>query len=355
MAAGAAEARLRTLASLISLASVVANLLRSAAFRRSFSSVFHPRSHPIRFALLALATALNIKSMPFSWTFRFFRICWYQIYFHRSRLPPPTARVTPHNENPSMETKLFLPILTTSMYTPLLECDYFGHKSNSAYFADLDMARTQLVSVLLRRGFIDSRFGFDGHIIAMGAVSCHFRRELKPYARFDIWTRLLSWDHKWMYLVSHMVKPGVVMPDSWVLQPWKKASSRAKKDLTETEWKNAIYATSISKYVVKKGRITVPPEQVLKNSDRLPPPPEKGTQDIEKPGWTWDLVEKERQRGLQVAEKFGALDNPLHNEFFPWGSATAVEVHTKSRSDGATQTIKLPAVEVLGQFRDPIL
>lgn len=242
------------------------------------------------------------------------------------------------------------------MYTPLLECDYNGHKSNSTYFTDLDMARTQLVSCLLRKGIRASVFGSDGHMIAMGGISCHFRREIMPYARFDIWTRLLSWDRKWLYIVSHLVKPGVVIPDDWVLQPWRTSTGKAKKEVREAEWKNIIYATSISKYVVKRGRMTIPPEQVLKDSDLLPPQPEEGPEKTQDPQWTWDLVEKERIRGLQIAEKFGALDTPgLHDEFFPWGVGDTINAESRLEGDSASQTIRLPYVEVLGQYKDLFL
>lgn len=98
--------------------------------------------------------------------------------------------------------------------------------------------------------------------------------------------------------------------------------------------KKAIYATSISKYVVKNGRITVPPEIALERSDLLPPrsqstDKENGTANgvvptAEDSGdlspftrdeleWTWEGVEAERLRTLKFAEMFAGLDG-LHEE-----------------------------------------
>lgn len=378
MVSAALYARMRTVAALVSLASVFATLTSSSDLRRALASLFHPSRHPVRLTTLIAAILLNIKSMPLAWSFRFFRIMIYQLYFQRKPLPPPSKQPRPtkqingntpqpkeHDTLLSSAGALFLPMLTTSMYTPLLETDYNGHKSNSTYFADLDMARTQLVSCLLRKGIRQSGVGSDGHIIAMGAVSCHFKREIKPYARFDIWTRVLSWDRKWMYIISHMVRPGAVQPDGWALQPWKKGiTGKGKGDDAEQdrgEWQKAICATSISKYVVKKGRMTVSPEYVLNHSDLLPPAPSDEERRDATAVWTWDLVEQERKRGLTVAEKFGALDAPggLHDEFpvaFGKGhcDGKVLGVSNDEMSSG-TELAKRGKIEVLGEFRDLVL
>lgn len=174
-------------------------------------------------------------------------------------------------------------------------------------------------------------------MIALGAVSCHFKKEIKPYERFEIWTRILTWDKKWVYVISHMVKDGVVMPDEYALQPYEsklaalrkakksKRSGKGAEGATEAEkraeWKKAIFATSISKYVVKKGRLTISPEVVFQNSDLLPPKPDDAEAAAkvaaEMPHWTWERVEEERLRGLEIANHFAALDaeGGLHDEF----------------------------------------
>ena len=192
-------------------------------------------------------------------------------------------------------------------------------------------------------------------LIALGGNSCHYHREIPSYKRYEIWTRVLSWDRKWIYVVSHFVEAGAFKPRRYVLQPWKgKPSIAVNEDspradrMTEeerTKMRRKIYASSISKYVVKKGRLTIPPELVLQRSEMLPsrPPgapstfftttselPEAqvgssastgmGASDLLEESlfpsdatgaeeeWTWERVEKERQKGLKLSQLFDGLD-----------------------------------------------
>lgn len=275
--------------------------------------------------------------------------------------------------NPITRPYLFKPLITSS-YNSILDCDYNFHKSNSTYFADLDVARAHYVGCLLKtslarlnRGDLtnlpDEAKSIKGtYIVALGGVACVFRKEIKPFERFEIWTRLLSWDNKWIYIISHIVRKGSKKPSGYVLQPWKKGSRKTatqefaaegEKDMTK-----AIFASSISKYVVKKGRLTIAPEIILQRSDLLPPKPanlpappvvtdspatNQGTpatgsspenlaaqvaatlgskaesmtdvgNTTQDEGMTWDQVEQERLRGLEIAQHFDGL-TALHGEF----------------------------------------
>ena len=202
--------------------------------------------------------------------------------------------------------------------------------------------------------------------VRLGGVSCQFRKEIKPYEKFEVWTRVLCWDRKWLYLICHFVKPGVVRPKSYMLQPWRK-EREPKKDHgaenNESAKRNAapsphpaIFATGIAKYVCKKGRLTIAPERVLQASKLLPPKPAdhdtppaistptpestsntaavasivdqltpgnaedvvvaslKAGVESESVEWTWEKVEAERKRGMKIAEMWGALDG-LNVEF----------------------------------------
>ncbi|KAL9024478.1 MAG: hypothetical protein Q9196_006490 [Gyalolechia fulgens] len=121
-----------------------------------------------------------------------------------------------------------------------------------------------------------------------------------------------------------------------------------------------MFATGIAKYVCKRGRITVPPERVLQASGLLPPKPiDRGTpptttdspagavegdsipmgaasaakaQDMtssaaedlidaalsvkptEVGEWDWESVERERQRGMRIAEAWSRTEE-LGEEF----------------------------------------
>ena len=339
----------------------------------------------------------------------------YHIWFQPTPCPP----------------KALFKFIITRSHAPLWETDYNLHKSNSTYFTDADVARSHLVSAILQRGIrgvgkregeestgwslstaarrqvkkkelgaiaplgtsgVDTAGGTSSTpklarnmteeefmavatqpgnlLIALGSVACFFHREVVPYKQYEIWTRLLTWDRKWMYIVSYFVEAGAFKPEEFFLQPWKKAkTTRMSIDSETTEEKRKrihgkVLATSLATYVVKKGRLTIPPEVVLQRSDMLPekppgapssfyvPPKPTTTPNSETNGsvsppelsshaetmtagsfdsileeslfpetsaeddgeWTWEKMEKERQRGLKFAQAFDGL-NVLREEF----------------------------------------
>jgi hypothetical protein len=65
--------------------------------------------------------------------FRFFRLM--------------TARLVGGRQNDVSSKLLLLPAITSSR-SPLTECDINLHKSNSTYFSDLDISRSNLVMLL---------------------------------------------------------------------------------------------------------------------------------------------------------------------------------------------------------------
>jgi hypothetical protein len=263
---------------------------------------------------------------------------------------------------PRSPRDLFLPMITSSFNSPY-DCDYNLHKSNSTYFSDLDVARAHYMGSVIRTGLQRLNAGDEeglpaevrsvkgSYAVALGAVGCFFQREIAPLEKFEIFTRVLSWDRKWLYLVSHVVKKGAIKPESFVLQPWKKGGK--KREGNEEDLKKFVYATSIARYVVKKGRLTVNPEIILERSRLLPRRPEgaglpprseesvEGTrtgitdgngtveamaeevreklnhakdemgEDDEE--WTWKDMEAERLRGLKMASHFDQLSG-LHDE-----------------------------------------
>ena len=414
---------------------------------------------------------------------RLFRALLYHLYLQPVELPP---------------SALFLPLITRT-WTPLNEMDYNFHKSNSTYFTDLDIARTHLVTAILRKGIrgigkypenagnvgwsfanttraagqprgtgqkgrqdegtirdgeakersvgqekeggvekaskvpflrisalagsgntesglnTPSRVatpqpGTPPHassslsaaapaesssaserreltesewwsvatkpgnlLIALGGNSCHYHREIPPYTRFEIWTRVLSWDRKWLYVVSHFVEEGAFRPKSYILQPRKGSRSKGwvgkqegevlSEEERRTKLRRKVYASSVSKYVVKKGRLTIPPELVLARSEMLPPrpagapstfntgymPPKSEVQNVdnadgsssvtldvleeslfpkdEEDGeWTWEKCETMRLRGLKLAQHFDALDGL--REVFDGGERGAMGIYT---------------------------
>ncbi|KAI1113561.1 capsule polysaccharide biosynthesis protein [Nemania sp. NC0429] len=266
--------------------------------------------------IVALAVVLvNWKSLPLAWTFRIFNGMISHLI------------VRPHHAY--TPDKLFDPV-QTSTHVTLLEVDYNVHKSNSTYFADLDVSRTHLVGHLLSRGLRalsgnaatrvvadpadPSRPARGRFNVVLGSVQCSFKRELAPYERYEMWSRVLSWDRKWLYIVTHFVERGAVKPGS-----------------TPEDWAKKIYASAVSKYVFKLGRLTVHPAAIIGASGLLPERPggwideggatiangrassveaaaESGLGSEE---WDWKRTEEERRRGLEYANHFAALDGLL--------------------------------------------
>ncbi|KAF2716426.1 4HBT like protein [Polychaeton citri CBS 116435] len=308
--------------------------------------------------LVFIFAFINLKNLPFIWHYRVFKGIIYQIQLNKAEQKPK---------------HLFSPLITSS-YNSLYDSDYNFHKSNSTYFADLDVARAHTVACIVKTGLKrlnrgdeigmpnDTASAGGKYYVALGGVSCTFHRQIEPLQRYDIYTRVLSWDRKWLYLVSHIVKKGAIKPGSYALQPWKKSKRRAAKSQDEVagnsgeeeDLKKYIFATSIAKYVAKKGRRTINPEIILERSNLLPPRPagmglppraesasptpsetqSGASQDngltspeavaaqvssrlissephlngsISADGWTWDDMEKERLRGLTMANHFDAL------------------------------------------------
>jgi hypothetical protein len=224
----------------------------------------------------------------------------------------------------------------------------------------MDISRTHLFTAIIRNGIkknsrlygakksavagaVGATDGSRGrHLIALGGISCLFKREILPYTKYEMWTRILCWDRKWFYLVTHLVKPGVGKPSSWSLQPWRKPKSKADLEVDHEKLLSAVYATAIAKYVIKRGRVTVPPEQALLDADMVPVKPDGWVyhakteangntngdangvlpKPVQAEEWNWDVIESERLRGLKVAQKFAEMD-AMH-EYFDGGKDGAL-------------------------------
>ena len=223
---------------------------------------------------------------------------------------------------------VFKPMVSRSRVS-LLETDYNMHKSNSTFFLDLDVSRTELLAALRAeaiRGGICGEYT-KGVTIILADVSCSFKKEMKPCAAFEMYSRVLAWDKKWLYVVTHFVQT-----DSkarlYTFQPWV-ASGKGERGSDRP----VVYATGISKCVIKCGRLTVPPEKFLRAARLLAPDigleseakaeEAESTSDaiaesempIQTGRWSWKSVEKERMRALEWAEDLAVAHDMAHKEF----------------------------------------
>ncbi|KAK1976480.1 capsule polysaccharide biosynthesis protein [Colletotrichum cereale] len=252
----------------------------------------------------------NFKRFPLVWHFRVFRNIWWPKVGHFDHKPG----------------SVFRPVVTPSS-AALLEMDYNLHKSNSTYFSDLDVARTDLLAALRAeaiRGGLYKEYK-NGVMVLLAGTSCTFKKEINPGAAFDMHSRVLTWDRKWLYVVTHFVekRKGAEL---YTYQPWKKPVEGKTASKSPV-----VFATAISKCVVKAGRLTVPPEKFLRAAGVLATNedpgetsgPGKGAADnsglADEEKWTWARVEEERLRALSMADGFANGLDAVHDEFYALG------------------------------------
>ncbi|KIW90696.1 uncharacterized protein Z519_08479 [Cladophialophora bantiana CBS 173.52] len=225
----------------------------------SLSSLLSWRTLAVLFALV------NLKSLPLAWHARLFYRMFTNWYTHAR-----VQRSLKWQSGSSLSVHpLFQPV---SIFTrsPLLETDYNLHKSNSTYFVDLDESRTVLMTKLLVPGLKQGnkdleREGHRGPLsVILGSVHTSFHKEIKPYERYEVRSRILAWDNKWIVVGSWFVRP---------------ASRRGQHEV--------LLASALSKYVVKKGKFTVSPERCFVAAGWLPRRPANcnvGADQQDKPG-----------------------------------------------------------------------
>ncbi|SMN21855.1 similar to Saccharomyces cerevisiae YBR096W Putative protein of unknown function [Maudiozyma saulgeensis] len=117
-------------------------------------------------------------------------------------------------------------------YASPMECDFYLHKNNATYFTELDISRGELMTKLLQKIFLDSpKYPY----IPVANVFTNFLKEIKPFESYTVSSNILCWDEKWIYVASRFMK---------------------KND-------TILCSFSLTKYVVKDGRKTIPPKDVF--------------------------------------------------------------------------------------------
>jgi hypothetical protein len=153
----------------------------------------------------------------------------------------------------------------------------------------------------------------------LGGTSSIFKKAISPFSKYEVSSRILCWDQKWIYVVSHFAKPGSSDTGSTIV------NRQTRKTVVAKKGDDCIYATAITKYVFKQGRITCNPESIMHECGLLPPRPtteglEGLVNELSDPRkeleghWTWDQVQAECNKYLKVAQNFAALDD-LHEAF----------------------------------------
>ena len=93
------------------------------------------------------------------------------------------------------------------------DLDPLGHVNNGVYFTLFDLGR---IDLMLRSGMY-RRFNKAGWFAVVSAETGTFRKELKPFRRFELETRVLGWDERHLYY-EHRVLSGGRLATSAVIQ-----------------------------------------------------------------------------------------------------------------------------------------
>lgn len=124
----------------------------------------------------------------------------------------------------------FLDEVRTPMRAWLTDIDINRHVNNGKYLTLMDFAR---LDHSLRTGMMQAMLKRKWWPI-MGGANVNFRREIKPLMRFEITTKLLAWDDRWIYGEHRFERNGVV------------------------------HTHAYAKAIIKKGRETIPPAELMR-------------------------------------------------------------------------------------------
>lgn len=193
--------------------------------------------------ILAIFAVSTYKTLPLAWVIRFYYIVGKHLWTKRNKYLST-------KENTYGLGKEQLDIFRASKYQTYaspLEIDVFMHKSNSTYFLDLDLARSEHICIMFQKLFMrywgnengkfkNASFG-NCPYIPVGTIQCVFKREIKVFERYEIISSIMAWDNKWLYVMLKFVK------------------------------KDKLCAVAVTKYVFKeKGRITMRPRDFIAES-----------------------------------------------------------------------------------------
>jgi len=78
------------------------------------------------------------------------------------------------------------------------------HMTNARYLSVMDLGR---VDLLLRSGVARLMLRNRWQAV-LGATTIRYRRPLKPFRSFNVTTRVLCWDEKWIYLEQRIESDG---------------------------------------------------------------------------------------------------------------------------------------------------
>ena len=150
---------------------------------------------------------------------------------------------------------LFDPSIMT-LRCPLYDVDLMFHKTNSSYFADLDEARLRVLARVFPECF--AMFHSNKPLLVLGSTACVFFKSILPMQPYELHTQILCWDQKWLYIATYFLVSGGSK---------KLLYTRDTGGDIEEVKKKIVLAAAVTKYCFKKGRLTVKPDDYLREKN----------------------------------------------------------------------------------------
>lgn len=81
------------------------------------------------------------------------------------------------------------------------DLDFNGHMNNGRYLTVMDLGRFDLI---LRNGLLKFMLSHKS-VPILGAAKIRYRLPLMPFQKFDLETRVLCWDERWVFMEQRFV------------------------------------------------------------------------------------------------------------------------------------------------------
>ncbi|CAO3591901.1 unnamed protein product [Absidia cylindrospora] len=162
------------------------------------------------------------------------------------------------------------------------DMDYNQHMNNSSYNKMLDFSRIQVLYTIFSRVMMEPNHGVYAH---NGGVTTLFKKEIPPFQKYTMQSRIYTWSEKWLFLEHRFVYTSEVGG-------------------VDTE---IVACAALSKIVFKRASgKTVPPSHVL----------ELCLHDLTDPA-----IEQRRAKNWRVAENILSLDTLFSDSHDSWNTS----------------------------------
>ena len=78
------------------------------------------------------------------------------------------------------------------------------HMTNSRYNSFMDIGR---INFMIRNGGW-GKLRKAGMLPVLGSLATRYRRPINPFQKFDVATRIVSWDERWLYMEQRIIVAG---------------------------------------------------------------------------------------------------------------------------------------------------